>query len=156
MFGARRGHAHAAHDAAATPQFFQSTKFFAVLDVEEARELFSATNKVRRHAWPALTSHSRRSAQRTPASNPSQERTLQRVVYHDSGACARAPGLSVLARVVSMAREPQVTLKPREVLFRAGDSSEAGIFIVVSGQLGVFLNTSGSVPPIHTNTLRCV
>lgn len=28
------------------PQFFQSTKFFAVLDVEEARVLFNETPKV--------------------------------------------------------------------------------------------------------------
>jgi hypothetical protein len=32
--------------SADTPVFFQSTKFFACLDVEEARELFRATRKV--------------------------------------------------------------------------------------------------------------
>lgn len=31
---------------AAMPQFFQSTKFFAVLDVDEARVLFDETPKV--------------------------------------------------------------------------------------------------------------
>ena len=34
--------------SADTPQFFQSTKFFAVLDVEEAKDLFQATSRVRR------------------------------------------------------------------------------------------------------------
>lgn len=29
-----------------TPQFFQSTKFFASLDVDEARELFGSTQRV--------------------------------------------------------------------------------------------------------------
>lgn len=33
--------------SADTPQFFQSTKFFAVLDVEEAHALFHATTRVR-------------------------------------------------------------------------------------------------------------
>ena len=33
----------------------------------------------------------------------------------------------------------QVNVQPHETLFRVGDSSEAGIFIVVEGRLGVFL-----------------
>lgn len=33
----------------------------------------------------------------------------------------------------------QVKVQPHETLFRVGDSSEAGIFIVVEGRLGVFL-----------------
>ncbi len=33
----------------------------------------------------------------------------------------------------------QVKVRPHETLFRVGDSSEAGIFIVVEGRLGVFL-----------------
>lgn len=37
--------------SADTPQFFQSTKFFACLDVEEAKLLFSATRKVREQLW---------------------------------------------------------------------------------------------------------
>jgi CRP-like cAMP-binding protein len=46
----------------------------------------------------------------------------------------------------------QVRVAPREVLFSAGDDSQAGIFIVVEGQLGVFLEEAGSL--CHTNTLR--
>jgi hypothetical protein len=37
----------AAYAAADTPTFFQSTKFFACLDVEEARSLFRSTHKAR-------------------------------------------------------------------------------------------------------------
>ena len=33
----------------------------------------------------------------------------------------------------------QVKVRPHETLFCVGDSSEAGIFIVVEGRLGVFL-----------------
>ena len=40
---------------------------------------------------------------------------------------------------------------PREVLFSAGDDSQAGIFIVVEGQLGVYLEEAGAL--CHTNTL---
>jgi len=48
----------------------------------------------------------------------------------------------------------KVLLQPREVLFRAGDSGEPGMFIVVDGELGVYL-PEGEVgeKPVHTNTL---
>ncbi|MEW5319460.1 MAG: hypothetical protein WDW38_010611 [Sanguina aurantia] len=78
--------------SADTPVFFQSTKFFACLDVEEAKELFNATYKLH--------------------------------------------------------------LKPNQVLFRKGDQSESGIFIVVHGTLGVFLESHSSIEPTHANTLR--
>ncbi|GLI63067.1 hypothetical protein VaNZ11_005969, partial [Volvox africanus] len=79
--------------SADTPSFFQSTKFFACLDVEEARELFRATKRV--------------------------------------------------------------SLSPHEVLFRSGDPSDSGIYIVLHGTLGVFLeDPTHNTPPIHANTLR--
>ncbi|GLC44977.1 hypothetical protein PLESTB_001747900 [Pleodorina starrii] len=79
--------------SADTPSFFQSTKFFACLDVEEARELFRATRRV--------------------------------------------------------------SLAPHEVLFRSGDPSDSGIYIVLHGTLGVFLeDPTHNTPPIHANTLR--
>lgn len=42
----------------------------------------------------------------------------------------------------------QVKVRPHETLFRVGDSSEAGIFIVVEGRLGVFLQ-------VGVSTSRC-
>ncbi len=36
-------------DPSVTPHFFQSTKFFAVLTVDQARELFEATTRVGCH-----------------------------------------------------------------------------------------------------------
>lgn len=41
-----------------------------------------------------------------------------------------------------------------QVLFVAGQPSDSGIFIVVRGSLGVFLDDAGGGPPIHANTLR--
>jgi hypothetical protein len=38
-------------------------------------------------------------------------------------------------------------VRPHETLFRAGDSSEPGIFIVVEGRLGVFLQARGAPAP---------
>ncbi|GIL50016.1 hypothetical protein Vafri_6355, partial [Volvox africanus] len=88
--GATAAHLFASAD---TPSFFQSTKFFACLDVEEARELFRATKRV--------------------------------------------------------------SLSPHEVLFRSGDPSDSGIYIVLHGTLGVFLeDPTHNTPPIHANTLR--
>ncbi|GIL77851.1 hypothetical protein Vretifemale_7327, partial [Volvox reticuliferus] len=88
--GAAAAHLFASAD---TPSFFQSTKFFACLDVEEARELFRATKRV--------------------------------------------------------------SLSPHEVLFRSGDPSDSGIYIVLHGTLGVFLeDPTHNTPPIHANTLR--
>ncbi|KXZ52202.1 hypothetical protein GPECTOR_10g833 [Gonium pectorale] len=90
--GGSGGTAHFASNAD-TPNFFQSTKFFACLDVDEARELFRSTKRV--------------------------------------------------------------SLAPHEVLFRSGDPSDSGIFIVLHGTLGVFLEEPDrSAPPIHANTLR--
>ncbi|KAG1675221.1 hypothetical protein FOA52_016250 [Chlamydomonas sp. UWO 241] len=79
-------------NSADTPTFFQSTKFFAVLDVEEANALFQATTRLQ--------------------------------------------------------------LGPHEVLFRAGDPSDSGIFIVVSGSLGVFREEGPEATPVLFNTLR--
>ena len=42
-------------------------------------------------------------------------------------------------------------MQPREVLFSVGDDSQAGIFIVVEGALGVYLEEAGAL--CHTNTL---
>lgn len=42
-------------------------------------------------------------------------------------------------------------MQPREVLFSVGDDSQAGIFIVVEGALGVYLEENGAL--CHTNTL---
>jgi hypothetical protein len=36
----------------------------------------------------------------------------------------------------------------------AGEPSDSGIFIVVSGRLGVFLDDGRGGPPVHANTLR--
>jgi len=38
-------------------------------------------------------------------------------------------------------------VRPHETLFRAGDSSEPGIFIVVEGRLGVFLQARAARAP---------
>jgi hypothetical protein len=78
-----------------TPQFFQSTKFFAVLEQEEATELFNKT--LRRH------------------------------------------------------------LRPGEILFQHGDASDDGIFIVIKGLLGVYLENSepgSDSSEFHANTLK--
>lgn len=48
----------------------------------------------------------------------------------------------------------QVQLQPREVLFRTGDSSDSGIYIVIKGTLGVFLTDTNMPNSIHTNTLN--
>lgn len=48
----------------------------------------------------------------------------------------------------------QVRLEPRQLLFRTGDASDSGIFIVVEGTLGVYLSDPGAPAPVHTNTLR--
>jgi lysophospholipid hydrolase len=49
----------------------------------------------------------------------------------------------------------QVVLQPREVLFRAGDSGEGGIFIVMEGELGVYMQDGAYAhAPVHTNTLH--
>ena len=83
-----------AESAEVAPHFFSQTKFFAILDLEESREL---------HAL-----------------------------------CVR------------------VNLEPGEVLFKAGDPSDEGIFIVVEGQLGVYLDKDkADTPkqcPSNTNT----
>ena len=46
----------------------------------------------------------------------------------------------------------QVRVGPGETLFTVGDSSAPGIFIVVEGQLGVFLEDG--LQRLQTNTLR--
>ncbi len=46
-----------------------------------------------------------------------------------------------------MVRGRQVQVQPHETLFRVGDSSGPGIFIVVEGRLGVFLQV-GPCPRI--------
>ena len=51
--------------------------------------------------------------------------------------CKRKHARECDVRGVGAAR--QVKVQPHETLFRVGDSSEAGIFIVVEGRLGVFL-----------------
>ncbi len=45
-----------------------------------------------------------------------------------------------------------MALDPHETLFDTGDSSDAGIYIVVEGTLGVFLAAPDGAPR-HTNTL---
>lgn len=52
-------------------------------------------------------------------------------------------------------RSVQVQLGPHQTLFRVGDPSDSGIFIVVSGTLGVFLEDGPSCTPVLFNTLRC-
>ena len=46
----------------------------------------------------------------------------------------------------------QVTVRPHETLFQVGESSKPGIFIVLEGQLGVFLPEGEQLR--HTNTLQ--
>lgn len=46
----------------------------------------------------------------------------------------------------------QVTVQPHEMLFQVGESSKPGIFIVLEGQLGVFLPEGEHLR--HTNTLQ--
>jgi hypothetical protein len=48
----------------------------------------------------------------------------------------------------------QVQLQPHEVLFRRGDPSDSGIFIVVRGSLGVFLEEGPEGELVRFNTLR--
>ena len=43
-------------------------------------------------------------------------------------------------------------MAPHEMLFQNGESSDPGIFIVLEGQLGVFLPEGDQLR--HTNTLR--
>lgn len=43
-------------------------------------------------------------------------------------------------------------MQPKEVLFRVGDDSQSGIFIVVEGRLGVYLDDGDSL--CCTNMLR--
>ena len=50
----------------------------------------------------------------------------------------------------------QVNLAPHEALFRVGDPSDSGIFIVVRGTLGVFLEDGPHATPVLFNTLRWV
>lgn len=47
----------------------------------------------------------------------------------------------------------QVKMQPKEVLFRVGDDSQSGIFIVVEGRLGVYLEENDSDSLTLTNTL---
>lgn len=47
----------------------------------------------------------------------------------------------------------QVKMQPKEVLFKAGDDSQSGIFIVVEGRVGVYLEENDSDALMHTNTL---
>lgn len=49
----------------------------------------------------------------------------------------------------------QVKVRPHETLFRMGDSSEAGIFIVVEGRLGVFLQVGLPAPPAQPAPACC-
>ena len=68
--------------------------------------------------------------------------------------CKRKHARECDVRGVGVAR--QVKAQPHETLFRVGDSSEAGIFIVVEGRLGVFLQAlrrlcfwpSGQLPDV--------
>lgn len=46
----------------------------------------------------------------------------------------------------------QVTVAPHETLFEVGESSNPGIFIVLEGQLGVFLPEGEQLR--HSNTLH--
>ncbi len=46
----------------------------------------------------------------------------------------------------------QVTVAPHETLFEVGENSNAGIFIVLEGQLGVFLPEGDQLR--HSNTLQ--
>ncbi|EIE18912.1 patatin-domain-containing protein, partial [Coccomyxa subellipsoidea C-169] len=46
-----------------------------------------------------------------------------------------------------------VKMQPKEVLFRVGDDSQSGIFIVVEGRLGVYLEENDSDSLTLTNTL---
>lgn len=48
----------------------------------------------------------------------------------------------------------QVNVQPHETLFRVGDSSEAGIFIVVEGRLGVFLQVP-AMPHLLAQSAAC-
>ena len=75
-----------------TPNFFASTKFFSVLELELSRELFEAS--------------------------------------------------------------VEETLPPNEVLFRQGDDSSSGIYIVVEGSIGVYLQSTNGAPPVMTNILQ--
>ena len=75
-----------------TPNFFSSTKFFSVLELELSRELFEAS--------------------------------------------------------------AEETLAPNEVLFRQGDDSSSGIYIVVQGSVGVYLQPTSGAPPVMTNILQ--
>lgn len=47
----------------------------------------------------------------------------------------------------------QVKMQPKETLFRVGDDSQSGIFIVVEGRLGVYLEEHDSDSLTLTNTL---
>ena len=46
------------------------------------------------------------------------------------------------------------TLPPNEVLFRQGDDSSSGIYIVVEGSIGVYLQPTNGAPPVMTNILQ--
>ena len=83
-----------ARDKEETPNFFASTKFFSVLELELSRELFEASE--------------------------------------------------------------ELTLGANSILFRQGDESSSGIYIVVQGSVGVYLQAqSGSgAPPLLTNILQ--
>ena len=48
----------------------------------------------------------------------------------------------------------EARLAPDEVLFRQGDSSEKGIYIVVEGSVGVYLHPRNGAPPVLTNILQ--
>jgi|TARA_B110000003_G_scaffold233179_1_gene236338 lysophospholipid hydrolase len=75
-----------------TPNFFASTKFFSVLELELSRELFEASE--------------------------------------------------------------EEVLAPNEVLFRQGDDSSSGIYVVVEGSVGVYLQPTNGAPPVMTNILQ--
>ena len=75
-----------------TPNFFASTKFFSVLELELSKELFEASAEER--------------------------------------------------------------LAPNEVLFRQGDDSSSGIYVVVEGSVGVYLQSTSGAPPVMTNILQ--
>jgi lysophospholipid hydrolase len=58
---------------------------------------------------------------------------------------------------VLAAASATVKLAPHECLFSVGDPSDAGIFIVIEGRLGVYLPAAAGEGPSalqHTNTLH--
>ena len=73
--------------------------------------------------------------------SPHNAATLRCVFHISSNACLR--GYLVVH---------QVRVGPGETLFNVGDSSAAGIFIVVEGKLGVFLEDG--LQRLQTNTLH--